>query len=200
MLLTLAKRLVTRISSLVVHIDFALEWVHVNAGKVLFRQGDQNSDCIYIVLNGRLRSIEERKHKSGEVLGEYGQGESVGELEVLTNTPRTASVHAIRDTELAQMPKTLFNALALRHPEITIQISRIIAERSRSLIRTVSDQGTSNINLKTVALLPMSNHVPLLEFAERLRDALTGIGTPSSVLGSATVCESDGEAMVSRRT
>ena len=37
-------------------IDFALDWVHIEAGKALFRQGDK-PDSIYIVLNGRLRSV-----------------------------------------------------------------------------------------------------------------------------------------------
>jgi len=130
-LLTLAKRLITHLPPLVLHIDFALEWGQADAGKVLCRQGE-NSDSIFIVLNGRLRSIVERGQRNGfEIVGEYGQGESVGELEVLTDTPRPHTVHAIRDTEVAIMPKSLFNTLALKHPEITIQISRMIAFRSR---------------------------------------------------------------------
>jgi lysophospholipid hydrolase len=63
-LMTLAKRLTATLSPMVRHIDFALEWVQVTAGKVLFRQNDPVSDCIYVVLNGRLRSIEERRGKS----------------------------------------------------------------------------------------------------------------------------------------
>jgi lysophospholipid hydrolase len=35
---------------------------------------------------------------------EYGRGESVGELELLTGSRRVMSVHAIRDTELAKLP------------------------------------------------------------------------------------------------
>ncbi|KAI8837096.1 acyl transferase/acyl hydrolase/lysophospholipase [Chytridium lagenaria] len=83
------------------------------------------------------------------------------------------------------MPKTLFNALAIRHPEITIQISRIIASRSRAYPSTrsidstlagtlagVGDYGKNNVNLKTVALIPVTNAVPITEFADKLRDAL----------------------------
>ena len=39
-------------------IDFALDWIHIEAGKALFRQGDK-PDSIFIVLNGRLRSVME---------------------------------------------------------------------------------------------------------------------------------------------
>jgi len=55
------------------HIDFALEWVHVGAGQVIHHQGDE-SDAIYIVLNGRLRSVLEKADGKMQVLGEYGQG------------------------------------------------------------------------------------------------------------------------------
>jgi lysophospholipid hydrolase len=129
------------------------------------------------------------------MVSEYGQGESVGELEVLTNSPRSATVHAIRDTELARMPKTLFNALSMRHPEITIQISRIIASRSKALQQTNQqmrysrrgDTTQTNLNLKTVALIPTNENVAIMDFAERLRDALQCIHASAIVLDSATV-------------
>lgn len=49
---------------------------------MLFNEGDP-ADSIYIVLNGRLRSFV-REGTNLKVHSEYGQGESIGELEVLT--------------------------------------------------------------------------------------------------------------------
>lgn len=69
--------------SLVLHVDFALEWVQVPAGQIIYRQGEP-SNSIYIVLNGRLRTISERKEGGIDILGEFGHGDSVGELEVLS--------------------------------------------------------------------------------------------------------------------
>ncbi|KAF2111609.1 neuropathy target esteras-like protein [Lophiotrema nucula] len=193
-LLTMAKRLTTLLPRLILHIDFALEWVQVNAGQVIYDQGD-DSDAIYIVLNGRLRAIQDGKNSGMKVIGEYGQGESVGELEVLTESVRPGSLHAIRDTELAKFPKTLFNSLALEHPGITIKISKIIASRMRSLMddplheqtkeRTVKATRTnvsSTVNLRTVAILPVTAGIPVVEFASRLMAALNQIGTPNGVV------------------
>ncbi|KAI5307486.1 phosphatidylcholine and lysophosphatidylcholine phospholipase, partial [Ascosphaera atra] len=81
----------------------------VEAGQVLHHQGD-DSDSIYIVLNGRLRAVQEDKKGKLTITGEYGQGESVGELEVMTESTRPATLHAIRDTELAKFPRTLFTS------------------------------------------------------------------------------------------
>ncbi|KAL1923940.1 uncharacterized protein VTP21DRAFT_6975 [Calcarisporiella thermophila] len=183
-LLTLAKRLITSISPLVLQIDYAMEWVQVNAGHVIYRQCDA-ADSIYIVLNGRLRTINERPGGGIDIQREYGQGDSVGELEVLVGSARPSTLHAIRDTELARMPKTLFNALAMRHPEITLQISRVIAGR---LTKSSEESlGKNNVNLKTVGLLPVNAGVPVAEFAKRLKTALEGVGATTTLLNQTTV-------------
>ena len=191
-LLTMAKRLTSLLPRLILHIDFALEWVQVNAGEVIHHQGDE-SDAIYIVLNGRLRAILERDDGDMGVVGEYGQGESVGELEVMTESRRPATLHAIRDTELAKLPKSLFNSLALEHPGITIKISKIIAQRMRALIEDPFEHGkekigaaskqnaTSTMNLRTTAILPVTAGVPVVEFGSRLLSALTQIGVANGV-------------------
>lgn len=192
-LLTMAKRLTSLLPRLILHIDFALEWVQVNAGQVIYHQGD-DSDAIYIVLNGRLRLVLNNEEAGMKVVGEYGQGESVGELEVMTESARPATLHAIRDTELAKFPKTLFNSLAQEHPGITIKISKIIASRMRSLVEdpvfvqgkkesggATNNKVSSTINLRTVAILPVTAGVPVVEFGSRLINALSQIGATNGV-------------------
>ncbi len=192
-LLTMAKRLTSLLPRLILHIDFALEWVQVDAGQVIHHQGDE-SDAIYIVLNGRLRAILEGTEGDMRVVGEYGQGESVGELEVMTESIRPATLHAIRDTELAKFPKSLFNSLALEHPGITIKISKIIAQRMRALIEdpvfeptrdkiynTSKQNATSTMNFRTTAILPVTAGVPVVEFGSRLLTALSQIGVANGV-------------------
>lgn len=191
-LLTMAKRLTSLLPRLILHIDFALEWVQVNAGQVIYHQGD-DSDAIYIVLNGRLRLVANDDGTEMKVIGEYGQGDSVGELEVMTESARPATLHAIRDTELAKFPKTLFNSLAQEHPGITIKISKIIASRMRSLVEdpvfiqgkesglATNSKVSSTINLRTVAILPVTTGVPVVEFGSRLMNALVQIGATNGV-------------------
>src|SRR5699024_8078871 len=191
--MTLAKRLTSLLPPLLLHIDFALEWVQVNAGQVIYHQGDE-SDAIYLVLNGRLRSVLEGVNGKVTVVGEYGQGESVGELEVMTESTRPATLHAIRATELAKFPRSLFHSLAQEHPGITIQVSKLIAQRMRDLVEhPVSEKGieqsnagsvkaaTSTITLRTVCILPVTAGVPVVEFGHRLLNALHQIGVSNGV-------------------
>jgi lysophospholipid hydrolase len=191
-LLTMAKRLTNLLPRLILHIDFALEWLQVNAGQVIFHERDE-SEAIYIVLNGRLRLVEDRKDGGMNVRAEFGQGESIGELEVLTESSRPGTLHAIRDTELVKFPRTLFNSLAQEHPNITIKISKIIASRMRALIddpsmvlspkdspgRSSVNKSSTTLNLRTVAVLPVSAGVPVVEFGNKLLSALNTVGPPN---------------------
>ncbi|KAF9881724.1 patatin-like serine [Colletotrichum karsti] len=187
-LLTMAKRLTSLLPRLIMHIDFALDWEQVDAGQVIFHEGDE-SEAIHIVLNGRMRLVQEKKDGGVSVRAEFGQGESIGELEVLTESARPGTLHAIRQTELVKFPRTLFNSLAQEHPNITIKISKIIASRMRNLVNDPSQllskeaggvnfisKGSSSLNLRTVAILPVTSGVPVVEFGNRLMNALAQVG------------------------
>ncbi|KAK9367462.1 hypothetical protein V1509DRAFT_626721 [Lipomyces kononenkoae] len=186
-LLTMAKRLISILSRLILYLDFALEWVQAEAGEVLYRQGDE-ADSIYIVLNGRMRAIKESK---GEVVlvEEYGHGDSVGELEVLTSSKRPTTLHAVRDTEVVRFPRMLFESLSMRHPTITFQISRIIASRVKSLfdkeVRNPLEAPSTTPksgNFRTVAIVPVTSGLPVKEFGEKLAKAFTVIGQTNVTL------------------
>lgn len=126
------------------------------------------------------------------------------------------------------MPKTLFNALALRHPEITLQISRMVAFRSLQLVHGNSGNeqganvfhiksgtdslssslgdsrfpelyGRNNVNLKTIGIIPVNSSVPISEFAESLRTELIhSVGATCALLNGATVTTMMGKYAFSR--
>ncbi|KZT30963.1 patatin-domain-containing protein [Neolentinus lepideus HHB14362 ss-1] len=190
-LLTLAKRLISLLSPLVLHLDSSLDWMQIDAGHVLWR-AEEISDSFYIVINGRLRAITE-KENGVTIVGEYGQGDTVGELDVITSSRRRTTVHAIRDTELIRMPQTLFNAISTRSPKTTSQILRTIASRVRDEVDSSSNnnakarRNNSTTNLKTLAILPVTRTVPVEAFARKLQSALEAIGAPTSYLNQASV-------------
>ena len=66
----------------------------VPGGSTLFHQGDPG-DSLYILLRGRLQVVLDDPMSGGEmILGEIAPGEAVGEIGLLTNEPRTASIRA----------------------------------------------------------------------------------------------------------
>ncbi|XP_035213193.1 patatin-like phospholipase domain-containing protein 7 [Stegodyphus dumicola] len=93
--LHLAQSVIKRLSPFVRQIDFALDWINVESGRAIYRQ-DDISDCTYILLSGRLRSVLNRSDGKKELVGEYGRGDLVGIVEVLTATRRSTTVMAVR--------------------------------------------------------------------------------------------------------
>ena len=77
-----------------------LEPLHVPAGEVLFRQGD-TGDGLYLVASGRLRVTAEADGHE-RMLYDLGRGAIVGEMALLTNRPRAATVHAVTAIPPAQ--------------------------------------------------------------------------------------------------
>src|SRR5262245_13920533 len=69
----------------------------LNSGEILFRQGDPG-DSLYLVVSGRVRILVSTS--SGERgVTELGAGEIVGEMGLLCDEPRSATVIAARDTQ-----------------------------------------------------------------------------------------------------
>lgn len=102
---------------------------HWRRGTPIIRQGTEG-DRFFLVLKGRLEVV--REHPSGliEPLAELGSGDAFGELALLHNAPRSATVRAKTRCELAAMTRETFRAWLERHPEM--------AERMNETLRAVS--------------------------------------------------------------
>ncbi len=142
-------------------------WVRVDAGTVLFEQGDA-SDAGYLLVTGRLGVV-----RDGEVVGEVARGEVVGELGVLEAAPRSATVVALRDSSLARFELEAFNALAGAHPHLLLHLVRtIVARVSRS------SRGSDRARSIAVAVTAPAGSERLLA---TLADELARHGTTSHV-------------------
>lgn len=166
-----------RMSSFVRHIDFALDWDCIESGHRLFAFGEP-ADSIYLILSGRLRGVTEKRVGESIVLGEYGRGEVVGALEVLTHHPRQSGMMAVRDTEVARIPSDLLTYIKRRYPLV---VSRLIHLLGRKMFSTnLTIQSTLHhqpTNIATVAVLPTASNVPLSNFCLELEHALSAVGS-----------------------
>jgi len=91
------------------HLAVKLIPVTVRKGEVVFRQGDRG-DLFYIVEDGRCEiSID------GEQVADAWPGEAFGEIALLRDIPRTATVTAIEDTKLLALERDEFIAAVTGH-------------------------------------------------------------------------------------
>ncbi|XP_066222663.1 patatin-like phospholipase domain-containing protein 7 isoform X1 [Saccopteryx leptura] len=188
--LGVAHTVVKRVSSFVRQIDFALDWMEVEAGRAVYRQGDK-SDCTYIVLSGRLRSVIRQDDLKKRLAGEYGRGDLIGVVETLTCQPRATTVHAVRDSELAKLPAGALTSIKRRYPQVVTRLIHLLGEKILGSLQQGAaaghqfglhstgskwDSGNPASNLSTVAVMPVSEDVPLTAFALELKHALSAIG------------------------
>uniref|UniRef100_A0A7N6A4B2 lysophospholipase n=1 Tax=Anabas testudineus TaxID=64144 RepID=A0A7N6A4B2_ANATE len=202
--LSAAHTVAIRMSAFVRQMDFAIDWMAVEAGRALYRQDDQ-SDCTYIVLNGRLRSVIRKANGKKELVGEYGRGDLIGVVEALTRQPRATTVHAVRDTELVKLPEGTLNNIKRRYPQVVTRLIHLLGQKilgnlqqgrgpfsgsalSLPSMTTSADVTNPASNLSTVAVLPVCDEVPINAFNLELSHALNAIG-PTLLLTSDIIRE-----------
>ncbi|XP_029440375.1 neuropathy target esterase [Rhinatrema bivittatum] len=199
--LSAAHTVAKRMSPFVRQMDFAIDWMAVEAGRALYRQGDQ-SDCTYIILNGRLRSVIQKSSGKKELVGEYGRGDLIGVVEALTRQCRATTVHAVRDTELAKLPEGTLNNIKRRYPQVVTRLIHLLSQKILGNLQqprgsfpgsglgmsTTSEVTNPASNLSTVAVLPVCDEVPMAAFTLELKHALNAIG-PTLALTSDTIRE-----------
>uniref|UniRef100_A0A8C2EVZ8 lysophospholipase n=1 Tax=Cyprinus carpio TaxID=7962 RepID=A0A8C2EVZ8_CYPCA len=192
--LSAAHTVAIRMSPFVRQMDFAIDWMAVEAGRALYRQDDQ-SDCTYIVLNGRLRSVIRKANGKKELVGEYGRGDLIGVVEALTRQPRATTVHAVSDTELVKLPEGTLNNIKRRYPQVVTRLIHLLGQKilgnlqqPRGPFSSAPDVTNPASNLSTVAVLPVCDDVPINAFNLELSHALSAIG-PTLLLTSDIIRE-----------
>jgi len=105
-----------------------VEWVHLDAGEVLLRQGSQD-ESLYFVISGRLRASSTDADGTCTLLGDIARGETVGEMAFFTGEARTATVAAVRDSVLACFSREVFREMLLAYPLISLNMTRLLIDR-----------------------------------------------------------------------
>jgi hypothetical protein len=104
------------------HLAMALVPVSAAAGEVVIRAGDPG-DRFYIVADGELEVVGEGLHASAR------PGDHFGEIALLRDVPRTATVRAVVDSRLYALERSDFLAAVTGHSDVRTAGEAIAAER-----------------------------------------------------------------------
>lgn len=96
----------------------------------LFREGDA-PDALYVVKSGKF-AVVKNKSNSEIVLAELNPGQMVGEMAFFDNKPRSASVKALKDSEVIALPYKGLHAQFANFPEWCKAIMRTVNENLRN--------------------------------------------------------------------
>lgn len=121
---------------------FTSQRITYKPGDVVFRQGDPG-DAAYVIFGGEADVMVDTP--TGPLtVARLKQNDFVGEIAILCDVPRTATVQAASELVTLRITKDLFFRLVTDFPQIAIEIMRVLAQR---LERTTADLRTVSAKL-----------------------------------------------------
>jgi len=123
-------------------IAFASDRVAFAAGETVFKQGGQ-SDGAYIILAGSA-DVTVSAGDTEIVVASVGRNALIGEMGILTGSPRSASVLATTDLSALRIRKDVFFDLAREFPGVAVAIMRDLAKRLERTNALLAETRTSS--------------------------------------------------------
>ena len=120
-------------------------------GAVIVREGDE-ADAFYVLAAGSARVVKLGEHGDEVPLNVLRRGDSFGEMALLGDAVRTATVRASSPVQALRLGKSVFAALTRSHPQVRDAFQAIATRRSLwNFFRVHS--GFSELSHKALALL-----------------------------------------------
>ncbi len=108
------------------------------SGDVVVREGE-SGETFYLIRSGRVRVSTRGMGSQGEEieLGKMGEGSFFGEVSLLTDKPRTATVTADGDLELMELTRNDFNGIVADYPSVLKVVEAYQKQRVQDTIKTL---------------------------------------------------------------
>jgi CRP-like cAMP-binding protein len=94
-------------------------------GQIIVTQGTPGQ-AFYTVISGRVEIV-----RDGKSLGAFGPGDFFGEMSLLDQAPRSATIRALETTKCLMLSSWDFRALLEKHPSIAIKLLEVLSRRLR---------------------------------------------------------------------
>jgi type IV pilus assembly protein PilB len=137
-----------------------LKTVDFPASEVIVREGAPGVS-MYIIRSG-LVEVRKKDPTTGIdfLVAQLGEGAAVGEMSLLTGRPRSATVTSVKNTVVFTLTRSDFRSLLTQHPEISLGLARILAERVEEATKHVGidfiNLQKENFDPKVVGLVPQT--------------------------------------------
>ena len=169
-----------------------LRWVALAGGQTLMAEGEPG-DSMYISVSGRLRAYVRQDDGSQRMVREMSRGQVIGEMSLITDEPRSATVVAIRDSVLVRLDKAAFTRLIAGSAAVAVALTRQIIQRLKTEHHTATYAAPV-----TIGVMPISANVDAPSFAQALAAQLQRHGRVR-VVDASVMAPVDAEADAAER-
>ncbi|KRF02407.1 hypothetical protein ASG89_24345 [Paenibacillus sp. Soil766] len=105
-----------------------LDKVKAQAGDTLFEQGDPG-DSMYLIESGRIELFSQKQDSTRQSLASLQDGDTLGEMALLTNEPRSATAIVAVESVLYYIDRETFDRLVIEQPQISSYFIRLLSGR-----------------------------------------------------------------------
>ena len=121
-------------------------------GTAIMHEGDP-VDSLYIVMSGRLKVMMGEADGKETILSIIGPGEFFGEMGLIDDNPRSASVVAIEPCELVAVTKRAFRKCLVENADLAMAVMRVLVRRLREADRKIGSLAMLDVYGRVARLL-----------------------------------------------
>ncbi len=119
---------------------------------VIIERGDE-ANTLFVLLEGRVKTYIADESGKEIVLNELGPGAQLGELALLADIPRTASVMTVDRSVFLVLTKRSFLQCLADHPNIALNLIRLLVQRTQVLTESVSNLALHDVYGRVIKVL-----------------------------------------------
>lgn len=147
------------------------------AKTIFISQDEEEPEVVYFIYKGLARAYRITKEGQEVNLSIIEEGEVIGEMGVIEELPRSATVEAMKDTIAYVLTGKNFIDLLKKHPQISITLLKSLSKRLRKLTGRMEDMMSKNIEERTLeALRILSRFFPKKEILLSHEELATIVG------------------------
>lgn len=109
-----------------------------NAGQIIFHHGDPGG-LLYIISKGKVKITHSTPDGQEAMLAIFGSGDFFGELALLDDSPRSATIEALQTTETLTLHREDFIRFISDNPNFALHVLHTLAQHIRRLNNQISD-------------------------------------------------------------
>ncbi len=119
--------------------------LELRSREILFHAGDSGDGC-YLLRSGVVKAAVIARDGQERLLAVLGPGAMIGELSLIDDEPRSATISALKPCRLMHLTKPAFFRLADNNPQVYRRALKLLAHRLRGTNDTVVAQGTVSVS------------------------------------------------------
>lgn len=152
-------------------------WFSLPGGKTLIQAGEP-ADSLYYLKAGRLGAVRHDAGEEPQFLGLIRPGEPAGEMAMVAGTPHTATVVALRDSEIVSIPREAFFRAVHDDPEVMSELAHLMILRARH------SAGASLGDPVAFGFMGIGEDVVVRPLVEAIEDAIAALGYTVTTVGA----------------